>query len=193
MRVVAWDKAKKEAERRNISGLLRRRAFNQRIALIVCFNLVEAYVNGIAWEHVQQVGVESLSKNHREVLVEAKPVNTIKKLMKVPRIVARRGEGPLHQSREPLKSFLEIVKPFRDSVVHASPFDAPDKFGGYNKLTKRYELDIVVVDVAVNTSLAIIGTIHLFLDREGDVPSWVLGRDDRGRFDVEALRRSPTV
>jgi hypothetical protein len=189
MGIVAWSKAKNEVERSGISGVLRRRAFNQRMTLIACFNLVEAYVNGIAWEHVQQGGAASLSENHRNVLTEDKrPVNTIDKIIKVPRIVAGRDEGPLHQSREPLKSFLEIVKPFRDAVVHASPFDAPEKFGGYNKLTKLYELDMHVVDTAVTTTLAIVDAIHVFLGRSGSSPSWVPSRDERGRFDAETIR-----
>lgn len=186
--VVPWERAKNE-DRRHISDLLRRRAFHQRMALIACFNLVEAYVNGIAWEYVQQVGIEALSENERSVLVEDKrPVNTVDKLVKIPRIVAGRDEGPLHQSRDPLRTFLETVKPFRDAVVHASPFDAPEKFGGYNKLTKLYELDFAHVAVGVKTTLDLIRTMHAFLGGAGDLPSWMPQRDEHGRFDIAALR-----
>jgi hypothetical protein len=184
--IVPWERAKAGSERDKIGALWRRRMYHQRMTLITCFNLVEAYVNGIAWEHVQQVGTEGLSENHRSVLVEDKrPINTIDKLIKIPRIVAGRDEGPLHQSRDPLKTFLEVVKPFRDAVVHASPFDAPEKFGGYDKLAKLYSLDMVVVESAVNTTLAMVSVIHEFLGREGSQPSWLPERGERGRFKMD--------
>ncbi|MFM2415425.1 MAG: hypothetical protein RL385_148 [Pseudomonadota bacterium] len=192
MTSMSWDKAKSEIERNKIGRLLRRRAFHQRMALIACFNLVEAYINGLAWAYVHHVGAAALSETQRGLLMEDKrPVNTIDKLVKIPRIIGHRDEGPLHQSREPLKSFLEIVKPFRDAVVHASPFDAPEKFGGYNKLTKLYEMDQKAVDIAVSTTLAMIAAIHAFLDGNGKLPSWIPDRDASGRFQVDALKRPP--
>ncbi len=83
--------------------------------------------------------------------------------MRIPAVVAGRRPAPLNQDTEPGKSLLDLVKPYRDSIVHASPFDAPTKFGGYKKLEKIYSLEFDTVRTAVEKTLEAIAAIHSFI------------------------------
>ncbi len=124
-------RAKAARERSEIAELIRRREASLRTCVLSCFNLIEAFVNGVAWDYAHTHDLSGLSKDNRNVLTESeRPVSIVTKLVRVPALVAGKDAGPLHQTRDPLKSFIEIVKPYRDAIVHASPFAAPDKFGG---------------------------------------------------------------
>lgn len=153
------------------------------MCVLSCFNLIEAYVNGLAWDYVQTHNLSQLSKDNQNVLTESeRPVNIIDKLIKIPRLVKEVESSPLHQTREPLKSFIEVVKPYRDAIVHASPFAAPEKFGGYDKLSKLYELNLATVRQSVDIVLALIASIHHFVSGDGNSPHWIPSRDENGKF-----------
>ena len=112
------------------------------------------------------------------------PVNIVAKLIRIPALTTGRETGPLHQTRDPLKSFIEIVKPYRDAIVHASPFAAPEKFGGYDKLSKLFDLNLRTVRQAVDVTVTLIKEIHRFVDGSRDLPLWFLSRAKDGKFVV---------
>ena len=183
-RALPWRKWKEARTRPEIGDLVRRRDAFLRACLLACFNLIEAYVNGLAWDYVETHDVSRLTDEKQNTLTGRKRlVNIEDKLIRIPALVAEKATGPLHQSREPMKSFLDIVKPYRDAIVHASPFSAPLKFGGYDKLTKLYELNVVTVRMAVEITISMIGEIHRFVGGAGQLPQWVLPRaKDDGKF-----------
>lgn len=181
---ISWKRAKDQETRDFLAAALRRGMYSRRMCLLSCFNLVEAYVNGIAWEYVQTVGTTGLSKNKKALLTQGQ-ASFLDKLAKVPAIVKGQDQGPLSKDKDPLATFRDLVKPFRDSIVHASPFSAPKRFGGYNKLQRVCELEIVTVTTAVDLTLAIISSIHEFLGAGKGQPSWLPNRDGDGRFIVE--------
>jgi hypothetical protein len=74
------------------------------------------------------------------------------------------------------------VKPYRDAIVHASPFAAPEKFGGYDKLSKLYDLDLKTLRLAVDATIAVITEIHQFVSGKVTTPVWLLTRAEDGRF-----------
>jgi len=167
-----------------IAKLERLGTFHRRMCILSCFNLVEAYINGLAWDYVQTHDISGLSKKNQNVLTESKrPVNIIDKLIKRPRLIAEQDVGPLHQTRDPLKSFIDVIKPYRDSIVHASPFAAPERFGGYEKLSKVYELNLETVRQTVDMTLDIISIIHRFVGGNAPLPKWVHSRRDDGTFE----------
>lgn len=179
----AWGEIKQQETRTEIADLIRRGEVNRRTCLLSCFNLVEAYINGLAWDYVQTHDISNLSKKNQNVLTESeRPVNIIDKLVKIPRLLVEQEAGPLHQTREPLKSFIEVIKPYRDAIVHASPFAAPERFGGYDKLSKLYELNLATVRHAVDITLALIGNIHRFVNGDDQLPAWILARAEDGTF-----------
>jgi hypothetical protein len=132
-----WSKVKNDETRERIADLQRRGAFHRRMCLLSCFNLAEAYINGLAWGYVQTRNISSLSNVKQKILTEGQ-ASILDKLVKIPQIVADQSPGPLDQEHDPLRTFKETIKPFRDSIVHASPFAAPERFGGYEKLSKLY-------------------------------------------------------
>jgi len=182
-RTKSWRERKELGTRPEIADLIRRRNANLRACVLSCFNLIEAYINGLAWDYVQMHDISGLTEKNRNVLTESKGfVNIIDKLIKVPALTTGRETGPLHQTRDPLKSFIEIVKPHRDAVVHASPFTAPQKFGGYDKLSKLYDLNLHTVREAVEITIALTKAIHQFVDGTTALPLWSLPRAADGKF-----------
>lgn len=182
-RAKSWREKKEQTVRPEIADLIRRRDANKRACVLACFNLVEAYVNGLAWDYVQTHDISHLSGNSRNVLTEERSTASIlEKLTKTPSLIAGKDPGPLDRTIDPLKSFVDIVKPHRDAIVHASPFAAPQKFGGYDKLAKLYELDVRTVRQAVHVTLALIKLIHEFVTGTNEPPSWFLPRESDGKF-----------
>lgn len=182
-RTRSWSENKKIGARTDLAELLRRRNAYQRACVLSCFNLVEAYINGVSWDHVQEHDISGLSEKNRNVLTESESMVKIEtKLIRVPALVAGREAGPLHQTRDPLKSFIEIIKPYRDAIVHASPFAAPQRFGGYDKLTKLYALNLATVRKAVDVAVDVIKEVYQFIGGRGELPPWFPPRDADGNF-----------
>jgi hypothetical protein len=152
-----------EKKREEIARLTRRQQFATRTCLLSCFNLVEAYFNGIAWEFARRTGrMNELSNKKRQLILDSGHTSIRDKIIKYPKIIK---DGPLwDENQEPVKSFLNEIKPFRDSVVHASPFSAPEKFGGIDKLQTLYRLDITVAERAVHLTTEIITLTHRHLN-----------------------------
>lgn len=166
-----------------IADLIRYEAMYRRTAIQSCFNLLEAYINGLAWEYVFGHGVQDLSNNKQKMFLEAAGSLT-NRLVQIPPIVADRDETLFDQNRPPLREFIQDIKPYRDSLAHPSPFSAPEKFGGYDKLSRIYNLGIDEVRLAVEITTNIIGAIHQFLGRDGELPQWFLPRLDDESFDL---------
>jgi hypothetical protein len=131
--------------RSEIASLVRKRNFGAPGTVLACFNLTEAYFNSLAWEFLQKPGaVSSLSDSNRKLMEDTTRVPLSQKVLKYPEIIM--GKPMFNRDAEPFRSFFDIVKPFRDSLVHASPFSAPQKFGGYDKLRNLYR---IATDTAV--------------------------------------------
>lgn len=181
---VSWRRAKEEDFRSPLATTLSRGKYAMRMCLLSCFNLTEAFINGIAWEFVQATDIAALSKTKQDLLTKGQ-ASLLEKIAKVPAIVMEKNHGPLTKEQEPLSTFRDLVKPFRDSIVHASPFSAPERFGGYDKLERVYELEMSTVTMAVDLTLRIVGTVHEFLGRGSGLPAWMPDRGENGRFIVK--------
>ena len=177
---TSWKRAKDGAIRGPLGATLRRAKYSMRACLLSCFNLTEAFINGIAWEFVQGAKRAVLSKTQQDLL-EGR-ASLIDRLVQVPAIVRGQTPGPLARDRDPLLTFRELVKPVRDSIVHASPFSAPERFGGYDKLARVYELELPTVTTSVDLTLRVIGTIHQFLNAGRQPPEWLPVRQDDGHL-----------
>jgi len=135
--------------------------FAARAALVASFNLMEAYLNGLAWDFVQSGKADTLSKRKRNLLDDSASVSIRDKLLKYPEIIS--GVSLWTAGDEQLEGFLDIVKPFRDSLVHASPFTAPAKFGGYDKLRLLYRIDSDTAIIAVFLTVSLIERIQMHI------------------------------
>ena len=62
---------------------------------------------------------------------------------------------------------------------------APMRFGGYDKLSKVYELTLATMRSTVDLTVEIVGRIHQFLGGDGVCPQWLPPRSADGMFDIE--------
>lgn len=171
--------------RAEIAENIGQRDFAVKAAISNCFNLLEAYLNGIAWDYVQQCNDDELSNRTRKLL-EDNPSATIRdKLIKYPEKIAG---NPLWTDHDPdIKEFLEIVKPFRDSIMHPSPFMAPQQFGGYDKLRHFYSADYATAVRSAILLVSLIKRIHTHLAANQMLPTWLSDLD----ASLQTIAQSP--
>jgi len=157
--------------RAKIGSLSRQKMFAARSGVIACFNLMEAYLNGIAWDYLRTAEMAVLSNRSKKLLEDSTSASIREKLHKYPEIIA--GTSPWSKDDTDLVQFLEVVKPFRDSLVHPSPFAAPEKFGGYDKLRLLYRTDKETADLAVSTTAKLVMRIHKHIKPKAPSPPWL--------------------
>lgn len=164
--------AELEARRMEVATLIRKKMFAVRSAVLCCFNLMEAYLNGLAWDYVKIHGSASLSNQQRKLLEDTASASIRDKLWKYPQIIS--GRELWKESDEDFEGFIGILKPYRDSLVHPSPFSAPEKFGGYDKLRLFYRIDHDTAVVTAELLVCIIQRVHkhLFPDVP-NFPEWI--------------------
>ena len=172
-------------QREEVACLVRRRDYASRTSLICCFNLVEAYLNGIAWHFVQEGRDQGLSASKRK-LVRGENATLRDKLLKYPAIL---GEGELwDETHEVVAEFLDDLKPLRDSLTHASPFSAPERFGGYDKLRNLYAIGVGHAERAARCAVGIVDRIHRHLNgNDAQQPRWL--DDLRRQLDQSGRRQ----
>jgi hypothetical protein len=154
-----------------IGALIRQKLFAARSTVIACFNLMEAYLNGIAWDYLRTTDTNLLSNRSKKLLEDSTSATTREKLQKYPEIIA--GISPWSKDDADTTQFLEIVKPFRDSLVHPSPFAAPEKFGGYDKLRLLYRIDKDTADLAASITAKLVVRIHNHIKPNVALPPWL--------------------
>jgi hypothetical protein len=157
--------------RDTIGTLLRQKRFAARSGLTACFNLMEAYLNGIAWDYLGTADTTLLSNRNRKLLEDSASASIRDKLQKYPEVIA--GTSPWSLDDANVVQFLEVVKPFRDSLVHPSPFAAPEKFGGYDKLRLLYRIDKETLDLASLITVKLIVKIHKHIKPNAALPPWL--------------------
>jgi hypothetical protein len=163
---------KLKQDRNLINSLIRKRSFVSRTIVINCFNLMEAYLDGIAYDYIQSHGTSNLSNRKTNLLRDTTSASIREKLLKYPIILT--GQKLWEEPNEELEAFVSIVKPFRDSLVHPSPFSAPEKFGGHNKLLLFYRVDYDTGILTLNLLVKLIKRIHQHIYRDGfNLPAWI--------------------
>jgi hypothetical protein len=161
------------AKRDDISNITRNIGYASRSCLLGCFNLVEAYLNGIAWDFSQdESAFNELSNRQQKLLRDIGQTNLRNKIIKYPKIVT--GSYLWDELDDIPSAFLDIYKPFRDSLVHPSPFSAPEKFGGYDKISNFYRIDTSIALMAAKITTLLISKIHQHLtDSDKGHPIWL--------------------
>jgi len=164
------------AQRDEVRDLMRRRLYAARSGLLTVFNLMECYLNSMAWEYLRsRPGEPPLSNRKRRALEDTSGTTLRDKLLKYPEIVA--GTPLPTESRAVVEDFLGVVKPFRDSLVHPSPFEAPERFGGYDKLRMVYRVDVDTLFLATAMAVDLVERFQSHVargDRSNAVP-WLEG------------------
>lgn len=156
------------AQRDKIGAAVRTQEFASRACILACFNLVEAVLNGLAWRYKQEsTQLNNLSNKDRELLDDG---SFRSKLIKYPTIITGR---PLWCEKSDLvKDFLDQIKPFRDSLVHASPFSNPEKYGGRDKLEYVYRIDSRIAQKATSTAVLLLDKLLTHVNCDSEHPRW---------------------
>jgi len=164
--------AELEARRMEVASLIGTKMFAVRSAVLCCFNLMEAYLNGLAWDYVQKHGTASLSNQHRKLLEDTASASIRDKLRKYPQILT--GRELWKESDQEFEGFVGTFKPYRDSLVHPSPFSAPEKFGGYDKLRLFYRVDHDTAVATAELLVRIVQRVHQHLRPDvPNLPEWI--------------------
>ena len=159
-----------KAERDEISSAISQSSFGARMCVLSCFNLVEAFSNGLAWDFSKDlVKIASLSEKRRKLIQDGAIRD---KLLKYPEIIS--GIALWGEQDDPVKSFLEQIKPFRDSIVHPSPFSTPERYGGHDKLEHLYRIDSQKAEQAAKVSAEVIEKMFRHVKGSNTVlPEWL--------------------
>jgi len=156
-----------------IGKQIKLKKFGSRSVLISSFNLMEAYLNGLAWDYLQKPPEAILSSTQNKSLNDSAQTSIRDKILKYPKIIS--GKEVWETEPPEIDNFINIVKPFRDSLVHPSPFNAPEKFGGYDKLRNLYRIDFDTAFLCCQLLLKIIEQIHFFIKPdESKLPDWFI-------------------
>jgi len=166
--------------RNKVSSAVSQSSFGARMCVLSCFNLVEAFVNGLAWDFSRNENNMNRLSNKKKKLIKDGPIR--EKLIKYPEIIT--GKTLWSEQDEPLRNFLEHVKPFRDSLVHPSPFSAPERYGGHDKLKYLYRIDSKKAELAAKVSVDLITVMfkHVY-GGERPQPAWLMKLVDGVRVD----------
>ena len=151
-----------------LAGLIRKKESAKRQVMQTAFSLLECFLNGLSWSYYQKENKLKLSKRKTNTLKDTSNVTLRDKIRKYPMIIF--GEEIAENS---CRFILDEAKQFRDSLMHPSPFSAPEKFGGYDKLEKLYNLDTETVSKTVFGIIEIIEKIESMKGGRPPVPIWL--------------------
>ncbi|QNI64699.1 hypothetical protein [Synechococcus sp. A15-44] len=152
----------------SISSLIRKIDSSKRQIMQTSFSLLECYLNGLAWSFFNRENKPALSKRKTDLLKDTSNVSLRDKIKKYPSAIFGK------ELKEDIYRFvIDEAKPYRDSLMHPSPFSAPEKFGGYDKLEKLYNLDKDIVNKTTFGVIEIIEEIEKMKGQNMPAPIWL--------------------
>jgi hypothetical protein len=158
--------------RDEIANIIRQREFCARSCILATFNLIEAFLNGLAWDFAHDAAsMARLSKRQQELISDSRGATLRDKIAKYPDIIAGL---PLSLGDDPLvAAFLDDMKPLRDALVHPSPFSLPAKFGGRDKLRAFYRADAESAEAIAAVAIEIITKLWTHVGAGRPLPGWL--------------------
>jgi hypothetical protein len=185
----------------------KRLAAFRRAAVFTAFNMVEAYLNSVAFDALIERGAKLTSKE-RDILSEwdsargrQRLVNFRGKLLQYPRLAVGAVHPPLQESNsDAFATLVGEAKDFRDSIVHANPRPSvgpldledpdPKKEMLYWQVADVDDMRYLVDDksvpgfwlIIVDAAISVIRQIENVL-RPNTHPFWLRDRSADGRFD----------
>jgi hypothetical protein len=158
--------------RAEIAAIISQREFCARSCILATFNLVEAFLNGLAWDFAHDAAsMARLSKRQQELISDSHGATLREKIAKYPDIIAglslSLGDDLL------VVAFLNEMKPLRDALVHPSPFSSPAKFGGRDKLRAFYRADAESAEPIAAVAIEIITRVWDGVGAGRPRPGWL--------------------
>ena len=156
-------------DKEQIADKVRRYESSKRRVVQCVYSLIECFLNGLAWEYMQSIdGTDDLSKSARKRLEDTSSVTIRDKMQKYPRDI-------FQSEIEAGKYLIETAKPFRDSLMHPSPFSAPDRFGGYDKLQKIYSIKWPIITASLEDLIVYVDEVVSISNGSIVDPVWMGG------------------
>jgi hypothetical protein len=171
-----------------------KKVFKQRLALqratiVAAFNVVEAYLNGIAFDYVEIHG-EQVTGEAKMLLTEwdfvrqrPRYMSLRDKLLSYPRLILGLEHPPLQESNcEELKFVVETAKRYRDAIVHSSP--APNVISmDIEKERAVYSIDFETVERIVDATVTLISKLEEKVNGgKQRLEAWLHPRSSNGMF-----------
>jgi hypothetical protein len=158
--------------RPEIAAVYRHREFCARSCILATFNLVEAFLNGLAWDFARDaVAMARLSKRRQELISDSNGATFRDKITKYPEIIAG---IPMSGEAAPLvAAFVDDLKPLRDALVHPSPFSSPTRFGGRDKLRAFYRADAESAEHIATVGVTVITMLWEHVSADRPTPAWL--------------------
>jgi len=153
-----------------ISKLVRKLDSSKRQVMQSSFSLLECYLNGISWAYCQIENTSELSKSKISTLKDTNNATLREKIKKYPEILFNKKINEITY-----EFILNEAKHYRDSLMHPSPFSAPDKFGGYDKLEKLYNLNEEIIFKTISGVIDIIEEIESMKEKNSPTLIWIPG------------------
>jgi hypothetical protein len=156
-----------------------------RATVQCCFNLLEAFVNGLARAHAMMT--PNLDKELAASLHDTQsPLR--RRIIRIPSLI--RGESPkLDINRPPFSILFGDIKMHRDSYVHCEPGPMESQ-RGYVKEEMFHDAFAPVVGSAFDSTCEIIRLVWHHVHSRGG-PAWLHDREENGRSARRNLRLSP--
>lgn len=155
-----------------------------RAITVNCFNLLEAYINGLALDFVSTTDRE-LTEAEKDLLTETrkgalKYVGLRKKLLQYPRIIGDRKHPIIQESNsKAFRYLMSEVQPYRNSIVHQSQLGDMEGVGkGELFLTFNAENASRIIDATIE----VIRQIETGLFGDNERIWWLSDRGHDGQF-----------
>lgn len=159
-------------EQANIADMRRRLLASVRASLFSSYALLEAYFNGLGWEFLQAHGQDCTLSDKQRRFLAGEEGSLRKKVTEFPTLIGEKSCDDKY--KETVDVLFDVLKPFRDSVAHPSPFSAPEKFGGYDKLAKLFAADYPLAEHALTLTCDILTKSHeCVYGSNAHMPSWL--------------------
>lgn len=170
--------------RERIANAERKLLASVRASLFASHSLLEAYFNGLGWDFLQSRRSDvELSRNKRELL-EGNKGSIRDKALKFPKELT--GIQPEPEYERIVNALCDELKPFRDSLAHPSPFSAPERFGGYDKLSNLYSTRYPLAELALTMTCDVLvkAQEHVF-GADTELPNWLADLNNERQWMVE--------
>jgi hypothetical protein len=167
---------------------LKRKEALYRATIIAAFNFLEAYLNGIAFDHLI-VNKDSLDHATKKLLTEWDDANSRPhyislrdKVVKYPRVVLGASHAPIQENNCPELEYLATkIKPLRDAIVHPTPGPDLESFEPGNE-KEFFALNFSEVERIVDCAVVLVRRIERTIKGDEHRLFWLYDRSPNGVF-----------
>jgi len=165
----------------------------QRTTIVAAISFLEAYLNGLAFDHLAQ-HIDHITNKEKSDLSEwnldmnrPQYLSIRDKILRYQCIILAVGHAPLQPTNCPeLESLLNTADTIRNSLAHPAPHFNP-RTGNPDKEFAIYQISIETVKETVDSSIEVVKRLEELIYGNPDRIPWLIGRTLDGLFPPEAF------